>query len=193
MLIDIILLVVLLYFAVKGLIRGAILELFSLVGLLISILLTKRYTHFLYELTVKFLKVRNSSLDINSNYYLYLFSYALTFIAFYFILYFIILILKKFIKLVMLNWVDSFLGIFLGFAKGALISILLFSFLAFLGTYEKTIMNQVKKSYSNKVVPSFARKAYFMMPAPIKRKIEQFRKDESVENFLNNLMKDYKE
>lgn len=192
MLIDIVLLIVLLYFTIKGLIRGAVLELFSLVGLIISILLTKKYTYLLYELAVRFLKVRNSSLDINSNYYIYLFTYALTFIVFYFTLYFIILILKKFIKLVMLNWADSFLGMFLGFAKGSLISILFFSFLAFLGTYEKTIMNQIKKSYSGKVIPSVAKQAYFMLPAPIKRKIEQFRTDESIDKFLDNLMKDYR-
>ena len=92
----------------------------------------------------------------------------------------------------MLNWVDSFLGMFLGFAKGTLISILLFSFLAFLGTYEKRIMNQIGKSYSNKVIPSIAKQAYFMMPVLIKKSIEQFRRDESVDKFLDNLMKDYR-
>ncbi len=119
--IDYIILVVVLFFAVKGLLRGFFHEVLGLVGILVGLVLATKY---MSDLSVWMAKL----IDLPS--------IAVLLLAFLFIFFGVIIlsqllanVLEKLSKFSMLGWLEKIAGGIIGFVKGGLIISLLLLFI----------------------------------------------------------------
>lgn len=116
-LIDIFLLVPLLWFGFKGAKNGAVMEFIHLVAIVSGIFVASRFSHFLGD----FFNFETEYAGI-----LY---FAITFIVVVGMLFLAGYIITKFIKLIMLGWLNRLLGVVFALAKVTLIlSVLIFYF-----------------------------------------------------------------
>jgi membrane protein required for colicin V production len=114
---DIIILVVLGVFGIRGLFNGLIMEVLSLGGLCLGFLVSYKYFYYLANFLQKF--------NISSNYSRYI-SYVVTFLIVYIIIIIIAKILSKFLRVIRLGWANRSGGFLFGVFKGGiLIGILL--------------------------------------------------------------------
>jgi len=115
--IDLVILGVLAVFAVKGLIRGVIMEVFTLIGLLIGYLIALREMSVVAGFLEKWLHLKPPVPGIVG--------FILIFLLIVIVFRLIAGLLRKFVKWTFLGWLDRGLGTLLGLFKGILISSLL--------------------------------------------------------------------
>jgi len=136
-LLDIFIIVPLVWFGYKGLARGLVLEVASLVGLILGIYAAIHFSHFtetfLYE-----------SFHMEGK-YMPVISFVITFLAVLLVIFLIGKIIEKLIDLVALGFFNKLLGLVFGVLKGALlISVVLFVITAF-DTHQKFLQPHVKE------------------------------------------------
>ena len=119
--IDIIIVIIIGFFCLKGLKNGLIKELGILVGLSVGIYISIRFSYYLEEL----LKEKSG---ITSE-YLPVIAYGLTFMGVVVLIVLLSNFLTRFVKLIQLQWLNRLAGFILGFAKIILILGGLFSLL----------------------------------------------------------------
>ena len=119
---DIIILVVLGVFGIRGLFNGLIMEVLSLIGLFLGFLVSYKYFSYIANFLQEF--------NISADYAKYI-SYVITFLIVYILIIIIANILSKFLKIIKLGWANRSGGFLFGALKGGiLIGVLLTFFLA---------------------------------------------------------------
>jgi membrane protein required for colicin V production len=114
---DILILIVLGIFGIRGLFNGLVLEILSLVALCLGFLVSYKYFYYLANFLQKF--------NISPNYSRYI-SYVVTFLIVYIVIIILAKFLSKFLRIIRLGWADRGGGFLFGICKGAiLIGILL--------------------------------------------------------------------
>ena len=134
-LIDIFLLLPLLWFGFKGWKNGAVMEFIQLAAIVLGIFVASNFSRFLGDF-----------FQFESEYASILY-FALTFIAVVGMLFFAGYIITKFIKMIMLGWLNRLLGVAFALAKTVLImSVLIFYFNKI--DQEKTIFPEEQRNKS---------------------------------------------
>jgi membrane protein required for colicin V production len=166
---DIIIFVILLYCIVRGVFRGLLKEMSSLVGVLGGFYAAYTY----YTEAGKYLGRWITNTD-----YLNIISFSAIFICVFLVISILGIIIKYILKVVFLGWVDRFFGAIFGIIKGILIgSVILLVFTAFYSGSSKIISSSKTAPYlafiSNKMIK--------VTPKDLKReyqtKIKEIEKD----------------
>lgn len=109
---DILILVLLGILGIRGLFNGLIMEVFSLLGLLLGLIVSYKYYSLLSNILIKF--------DISESYAKSI-SYVVTFLAVYICIIILAKFLSKFFKVIRLGWADRTGGFLFGVFKGAIL------------------------------------------------------------------------
>ncbi len=117
--IDIIIVVIVFFFAMRGLLRGFVKEIISLAGILFSIWAAFTY----YPVIVPYLNFLQNSAWRNIG------AYIIIFIVGILVANMLIIILQRIISIAFLSWADKLLGCCFGFLKGLLICAILITIL----------------------------------------------------------------
>jgi membrane protein required for colicin V production len=117
---DIVILIILGVFGVKGLFKGLISEVFGILGLILGYLLAFQY----YTTGAKVLEYFGISKNISEKA-----GFVAAFLAIYIIILIIGFLLKKFFKKIQLGWLDKTGGFFFGVVKAAVIVSVILSFI----------------------------------------------------------------
>jgi len=110
---DIIIIGILIFFAIKGLKNGLIIELGSLLAFIAGYFLTNRFSHFVYN------QLQDKDFPLSE--YLPIISYSITFILIVIAVFFIAKLLTSLAKLVKINWLNKICGFVFGSFKALLI------------------------------------------------------------------------
>ena len=117
---DIVILIIIGVFGIKGLFKGLISEVFGILGLILGYLLAFQY----YNLGAKFLNYFGVSKNIADKA-----GFVVAFLAVYVVIIIIGFLLKKFFKKIKLGWLDKTGGFFFGALKAAVIISVVLSFI----------------------------------------------------------------
>jgi membrane protein required for colicin V production len=109
---DIIILVVLGIFGIRGLFNGLVLEILSVAGLFLGFLVSYKYFYYLADFLQKF--------NISANYSRYI-SYVVTFLVVYITTIIVAKILSGFLKVIRLGWANRSGGFLFGVFKGGIL------------------------------------------------------------------------
>jgi membrane protein required for colicin V production len=162
-LIDIFLLVPLLWFGFKGGKNGAVMEFIQLAAIVLGIFIATKFSHFL-----------GNYFSFESEYISILY-FAITFLAVVGMLFFAGYIITKFIKAIMLGWLNRLLGVVFALVKTVLIlSVLIFYFNKI--DREETIFSSEKRDESLLFRP-IEKVAPMVMPT-LMQLWEKFNKDD---------------
>lgn len=162
---DILIIIILLYCLVRGIFRGLLKELSSLVGVLGGFYAAYTYYH-------EVGKLLNRWID-NPN-YVNILSFLLVFICVFLIISILGIIIKYILKIVFLGWVDRIFGAVFGILKGILIaSVLLIVFTAFLPDSSDII----KTSKTSHYLAGISNKMIKVTPKDLKREYQKKIKD----------------
>jgi len=135
---DICIIVPLVWFGYKGLRRGLVLELASLIGLILGIYIAIHFSYY----TEDFLR---DTFNLAGK-YMPVVSFIITLVVVILVIYLIGKVIEKLIDLVALGFFNKLLGLIFGLLKGALlVSVLLFVINAF-DTNERLIKPHVKEN-----------------------------------------------
>ena len=169
---DILFIIILAVVLIRGLFRGVIKELASIAGVIASFFLANQY----HGVLVPYL---DKMMDLNE--YARICSYALVFLACFLAIFLFSLLIRKFLKLVMLSWVDTLVGGGFGLIKGALIcSLVLFVLTTFLRP-ETSLLT------SSRLAPHlqmFTRTLGSLLPQSIRKEFNL--KNQELENLWQN-------
>ncbi len=117
---DIVILIIIGVFGIKGLFKGLISEIFGILGLILGYLLAFQY----YELGAKLLMYVGVSKNIADKA-----GFVVAFLAIYIIVFFVGFLLKKFFKKIQLGWLDKIGGFIFGALKATVIISVILSFI----------------------------------------------------------------
>ena len=117
---DIVILIIIGVFGIKGLFKGLISEVFGILGLILGYLLAFQY----YELGAKALEYIGVSKNIADKA-----GFVVAFLAIYIIIFIIGMLLRKIFKKIQLGWLDKTGGFFFGAIKAAVILSVILSFI----------------------------------------------------------------
>ncbi len=162
---DILVIVILTYCLIRGLFRGVLKEISSLIGVLAGFYAAYTY----YQDVSKFFEKW-----ITNHNYLNMLSFILVFVCVFLVISIIGTIIKYILKIVFLGWVDRIFGVIFGILKGILISsILLIVFVAFLSGSTSII----KSSKTSPYIVIFSDKMVMVTPKGIKNEYQTKIKD----------------
>lgn len=116
--VDIIALIILVWFVYKDYSSGLIISLFRFIGLILGIILSAKYGYFIIEFLSNKLSVPDKISSI--------LGYVIVFLIVVIIIQIIGNLLKSTLNIILLGWLDKLGGVILGFAKAAILISLLF-------------------------------------------------------------------
>ena len=164
---DIIFLSIMAFTLMRGLIRGLVKEFASIFGLIFGFLIANQYYEQLSTLLQRI--ISNPKYAAIAGYIL-LFAVALTAVIM------IGHVLKKFLEIVMLSWLDRFGGALLGFGKGTLFCcLILFLMTLFLSPSAQIFSDSITTPYLSR----FSRNLSALVPGEMKESFEH--KSESLQ------------
>jgi len=137
-LLDIFIVIPLVWFGYKGLTRGLVLELASLIGLILGIYAGIHFSHYAENFLVDTFHL--------SGKYLPVISFIVTFIVVILAIYLIGKIIEKLIDLVALGFFNKLLGLVFGILKGALLISVLFFVINSFDLNQRMIKPHVKEN-----------------------------------------------
>lgn len=179
MYIDAVLLGIVLLCLIMGIKKGFIFEFFSLFGIMISVMLSKRFVTNTYDLI-------NRSKEENN--FKFILAYVLTFLAIYIVLYIILSITKKFFEKIMLGWVDKIGGGLVGLLKGVAISFIAVMVLVGVSYFSKDIEEYLKDSYSGKIAVKVSPAVIKLFPEKIVSKFKTYKKEANIDEILKDVL-----
>lgn len=152
---DILVIIILTYCLIRGIFRGVIKEISSLIGVLGGFYAAYTYYTDVSKFFEKWIV----------NHYLNVLSFLLVFICVFLAISILGIIIKYILKIVFLGWVDRIFGAIFGILKGILISsVLLIVFVAFLSGS----INIIKSSRTSPHLVIFSDKMIMVTPKSIK-------------------------
>ncbi|MGB5157570.1 MAG: CvpA family protein [Desulfobacterales bacterium] len=156
---DILVIAILAYCLIRGIFRGVIKEISSLIGVLGGFYAAYTYYHDVSKFFEKWV----------ASHYLNVLSFLLIFICVFLIISIIGTVIKYILKIVFLGWADRIFGAIFGILKGTLISsILLIVFVAFLSGSIDTI----KSSKASPYLVIFSDKMVMVTPKSLKNEYQ---------------------
>lgn len=162
---DIIFLSITAYTLIRGLFRGLVKEFASIFGLIFGFLMANQYYEELSGVTLRL---------ISNPKYAAIVSYILLFILALAAVIFLAHILRKFLEVVMLSWLDRLGGTLLGLGKGALLCcLILFVLTVFLPPSAQLFSN----SFTTPYVSRFAQNLQALVPRTMQESFEAKTKD----------------
>lgn len=157
---DILIIIILLYCVVRGIFRGLLKEMSSLVGVLGGFYAAYTYYHEVGKYLKRWITDPN---------YINILSFLLVFICVFLIISILGIIIKYILKIVFLGWVDRVFGAVFGILKGILIgSVLLIVFTAFLPGSADII----KTSKTSPYLTAISNKMIKVTPKDLKREYQ---------------------
>lgn len=174
MIIDVVISLIVVWSTFKGLKKGLIMSVTSLLGLFISLLLASKHLNYLYSNIVKFLKIDNFPISVDENYYIYIASYLIFVMFFHLLIYFLALFIRSFFGLFMLGWIDKFFGILFGFIQGIVVSICLVIVLNFLAKFNDSIKNIYIRSEMIRILPDISIFTLSILPEEISKNLRNY-------------------
>jgi membrane protein required for colicin V production len=145
---DIIILIILVYFAVRGLFRGFIQEVFALGGLILGVAAAARYHDYFTQILFRY--IHNSDMASVA-------AYVLVFLVVAAAMAVMGRILSRFIRFLLLGWLDRPLGAAVGLMKGLIITCIVVLVVGMVAGEEKAF---VRNSRLKPLVESF----FFFVP-----------------------------
>jgi len=179
MYIDAFLIGIILISILFGIKKGLIFEFFSLFGILIATLISKKIVNRIYAI------IKNSSGESTVK---FIIAYVIIFIGVYLILYLILLITKKFFEKVLLGWVDRLGGGIIGLLKGIIISLIIIVILSVVSNFNKDVKKYLKDSYSGKIISEISPKLTKIFPDSMNKKLREFQTDKAIEDLLKKAL-----
>lgn len=179
MYIDAFLIGLILISVIFGIKKGLIFEFFSLFGILIATLISKKVVNRIYVL------IKNGSGESTVK---FIVSYVITFIVVYLILYIILLVTKKFFEKVLLGWIDRLGGGIIGLLKGIIIALIIIVILSVISNFNKDVKNYLKDSYSGKIISEISPKLTKIFPDSMNKKLREFQTDKAIEDLLKKAL-----
>ncbi|MCF8106160.1 MAG: CvpA family protein [Desulfohalobiaceae bacterium] len=158
---DIIFISILAYTLIRGLMRGLVKEFASVFGLVFGFIIANNYFE---QLSLIFQRL------ISNPRYAAIVSYVVLFVAALLAVIFIAHILRKFLDIVMLSWVDRIGGGMLGLGKGGLLcSLILFMTTLFVAPQTSFLTDSLTSPY----ISLFARNLTGLVPRELKENFEE--------------------
>ncbi len=151
--IDIVLLIIIVWFAYKGLRNGFIIELSSLIALLLAVWTALKYGNIITDLLKRYLSLEGN--------YVPFISFVLMFIAVLLLVSFVANLITKALQIAYLGILNRLLGLFFSILKvGIILSLLINGFDRVNKIYALTSIEVINNSYLYQPLNSFAEKIY---------------------------------
>lgn len=186
MIIDIVFIVILIYFTVRGIRLGFLLSVLNLLKWFILIY----YNNYLINILSKYIAI-----DMNSEYSLII-MYIITFIVFYIILSIAVIILNKIFKLVLGGMpINSIIGGVLGMLKGIVITFVSFIILTQVASINDRTRKEIESSYISPYYAKYSLEIIGLFPDVIgenmNKLINDIKKIEIKKEIFNTVKKKY--
>lgn len=187
--IDIICLIIIVVSIIFGIKKGFIFEFFSIFGIVLAVMFSKKYAISIYEFFY-----RNSS-DNKGGHTV---SYVIAFLGMYFLIFIMLFLLKKFFEAIMLGWIDKLLGGVAGLAKGLLLCFVFLVVLSVIATQSKSMDKNMKQAVSSKMLTYISPDIYNVFPDKIKQMTQRYLNKnyvngKSLDDLIEKVMKENKE
>lgn len=143
--VDIVILIILGIFCIRGLIKGIVVEVFSLIGMVFAYIVAMREMSTLSHFILQYIKLPEFIIST--------ISFSLIFMVIFFILRLIASLISKLIRGTLIGWVDRLGGGVLGLIKGILIASLLLLFMNIIPLPKDIHKVQVESSLDKSIRP----------------------------------------
>ena len=180
MIIDIAFLIILTLFFLLGYKKGFIFEFFGIFIMLVSFYLS----NMLYPLiSVFFIKENGTYLDNVK-------IFAGITAAIFIILFIILNLFKRFLKLIKLKRLDNILGGFLGLLKGSFLVFIAFIILLLVSKTDKKLRTTMKESISVNIISTYLYSYSDLFPDFIKETLTDYKQGNDEKKFRNDILKE---
>lgn len=143
--VDIVILIIAGIFCIRGLIKGIVVEVFSLAGMILAYFVALREMSTLSDFVLQYIKLPEFLIST--------ICFSLIFIVVFFVLRLMANLISKLIRGTLIGWVDRLGGGVLGLAKGVLLSSLLLLFMSMIPLPEDIHAVQVNSKLDKSVRP----------------------------------------
>ena len=178
MTIDIAFLIILFLFFLLGYKKGFIFEFFGIFITLLSIYLG----NILYPFVVEFFKKDQVTLLDNMKLFLY------TVVVIFVILFIILNLFKRFLKLIKLKRMDNIMGGVLGLVRGSFLVFIIFVILLLVSKTNESLNKTMKESMSVNVISTYLYGYSDMFPEFIQETLKDFKETNDETNFKNEIL-----
>ena len=180
MIIDIAFLIILALFFLLGYKKGFIFEFFGIFITLLSFYLSNMLYPFI---SVFFIEEKGTYLD-NAK------IFAGITVAIFVILFIVLNLFKKFLKLIKLKRLDNILGGFLGLVKGSFLVFIIFIILLLVSKTDQKLRITMKESISVNIISTYLYSYSDLFPDFIKDTLTEYKQNNDKKKFRNDILKE---
>ncbi len=180
MIIDVAFLIILALFFLLGYKKGFIFEFFGIFITLLSFYLSNMLYPFI---SVFFIEEKGTYLD-NAK------IFAGITVAIFVILFIVLNLFKKFLKLIKLKRLDNILGGFLGLVKGSFLVFIIFIILLLVSKTDQKLRITMKESISVNIISTYLYSYSDLFPDFIKDTLTEYKQNNDKKKFRNDILKE---
>ena len=180
MIIDVAFLIILTLFFLLGYKKGFIFEFFGIFITLLSFYLSNMLYPFI---SVFFIEDKGTYLD-NAK------IFAGITVAIFVILFIVLNLFKKFLKLIKLKRLDNILGGFLGLVKGSFLVFIVFIILLLVSKTDQKLRTTMKESISVNIISTYLYSYSDLFPEFIKDTLTEYKQNNDEKKFRNDILKE---
>ena len=180
MIIDVAFLIILALFFLLGYKKGFIFEFFGIFITLLSFYLSNMLYPFI---SVFFIEEKGTYLD-NAK------IFAGITVAIFVILFIVLNLFKKFLKLIKLKRLDNILGGFLGLVKGSFLVFIVFIILLLVSKTDQKLRTAMKESISVNIISTYLYSYSDLFPEFIKDTLTEYKQNNDEKKFRNDILKE---
>ena len=180
MIIDVAFLIILTLFFLLGYKKGFIFEFFGIFITLLSFYLSNMLYPFI---SVFFIEDKGTYLD-NAK------IFAGITVAIFVILFIVLNLFKKFLKLIKLKRLDNILGGFLGLVKGSFLVFIIFIILLLVSKTDQKLRITMKESISVNIISTYLYSYSDLFPDFIKDTLTEYKQNNDKKKFRNDILKE---
>ena len=180
MIIDVAFLIILALFFLLGYKKGFIFEFFGIFITLLSFYLSNMLYPFI---SVFFIEEKGTYLD-NAK------IFAGITVAIFVILFIVLNLFKKFLKLIKLKRLDNILGGFLGLVKGSFLVFIVFIILLLVSKTDQKLRTTMKESISVNIISTYLYSYSDLFPEFIKDTLTEYKQNNDEKKFRNDILKE---
>ncbi len=180
MIIDVAFLIILALFFLLGYKKGFIFEFFGIFITLLSFYLSNMLYPFI---SVFFIEDKGTYLDNVK-------IFAGITVAIFVILFIVLNLFKKFLKLIKLKRLDNILGGFLGLVKGSFLVFIIFIILLLVSKTDQKLRTAMKESISVNIISTYLYSYSDLFPDFIKETLTEYKQNNDEKKFRNDILKE---
>ena len=180
MIIDVAFLIILTLFFLLGYKKGFIFEFFGIFITLLSFYLSNMLYPFI---SVFFIEDKGTYLD-NAK------IFAGITVAIFVILFIVLNLFKRFLKLIKLKRLDNILGGFLGLVKGSFLVFIVFIILLLVSKTDQKLRTTMKESISVNIISTYLYSYSDLFPEFIKDTLTEYKQNNDEKKFRNDILKE---